>query len=75
MNVLLVQCKQTQPDCWDMSQQPKIDARLWVYPVCYLSRQTHFSLVIHIMLRSKQPVTIVKKSNSLEVGLVEALKS
>ena len=55
------------------SREPSIEVRLWTNPVCYLSNQVRFSLVVHITLHDVESVTFVKHSDDVESGLVNLL--
>lgn len=55
------------------SKVPRIEVRLQADRVLYLSRKTRFSLVFFITLNSEKPVTFVKASRDLGMGLVNQL--
>lgn len=57
------------------STRPKIEVRLWADRICYLSRQTRFSLVVFITIHSDKPITIVKHARSFDFGLLNLLVS
>ncbi len=58
-----------------MASAPKIDIRLQADRLCYLSRQTRFSLVVFLTLDSGRPVTVIRDGGALQAGLVQLLAS
>ena len=58
-----------------MSNQLKIEVRLRADRLCYLSRETRFSLVLFLKLTSGQPVTVVRHDDKHEFGLVNLITS
>ena len=57
------------------SQAPFIEVRLRADRICFCSNQASFSLVIFLTLHNEQSITVAKHGDSLDVGLVNLLKS
>lgn len=58
-----------------MASTPKIELRLQADRLCYLSRQTRFSLVVYLTLSSSRSVTVLKHAHDPHAGLVQLLTS
>ncbi|KAI9713721.1 MAG: hypothetical protein M1812_006559 [Candelaria pacifica] len=54
---------------------PTIDIHLQADRLCYISRETRFSLVVFLTLSSGRPVTIIRHEKDNNVGLADCLIS
>ena len=57
------------------SQEPFIEVQLRADRICFYSNQARFSLVLFLSLHNEQSITIAEYGDTLDVGLVNLLKS
>ena len=57
------------------SQEPFIEVQLRADRICFYSNQARFSLVVFLTLHNEQSITIAEYADTLDVGLVNLLKS